>query len=107
MGDLPRDGDDWAEGEAGLRYPLKPTGAEEKASAIATTSMMLTLLDDAQLWFDFEGVKGDLLAMGTDFGVVGVECSALDKDLECSHKFEVRENKRLGRKKEPRPFGLN
>jgi hypothetical protein len=38
--------------------------------AIATGSMILTLLDDARVWFDFEGVEGDLLAMEIDFGVL-------------------------------------
>jgi hypothetical protein len=46
------------------------------------------------------------LAIETDFGVLGVECSAVIKDLEVAQNLEVRRNKRLGRKKEPRPFGL-
>lgn len=59
MGDLPRDGDDQAEGEASMRHPLELASAEGKDSAIATNSMRLTLLDDARLLLDFEGVKGD------------------------------------------------
>jgi hypothetical protein len=44
--------------------------------------MILTLLDHEQLWFNVEGVVVDFLAMETDFGVVGVECSAMVDDLK-------------------------
>ena len=51
------------------------------ASAIATSSMILKLLDEAQLWLDLDGAEGDVSTIGTDFGVVGVVCLAV-RDLE-------------------------
>jgi hypothetical protein len=41
-------------------------GSEEKSSAISSASMKWTLLDNAQLWLDFDGTEGEALAMATN-----------------------------------------
>jgi hypothetical protein len=36
---------------------------------------------------DFEGAEGEVLAMMADFGVVGVDCAAMVKDLRIAQKL--------------------
>jgi hypothetical protein len=49
--------------------------------------MMRTLEKDAWLWLDLEGVNGEPLAMMTDFGVMGVDCEAMVRDLKKLRRF--------------------
>jgi hypothetical protein len=49
--------------------------------------MIRTLLEDAWLWLDFEGAEGEVLAMVNDFGVMGVDCPAMVKDLGIAKKL--------------------
>jgi hypothetical protein len=67
-----------------------------KASAIAQGLIMWTLLEDAQLWFDLEGAKGEGVDMGADFGVMGEDCEAM---VVISESFKVRKAKGFGRRR--------
>ena len=39
--------------------------------------MIWTLLDEVQLWLDFEGALGVVLIMALDLGVFGEDCVAM------------------------------
>jgi hypothetical protein len=66
--------------------------------------MIRTLLEDAQLWLDFEGVKGEALAIVNDFGVVGVDCVAMVKNLGKHGRFEVEEREGFLEEEEAKAF---
>ena len=55
---------------------LAPGGDGENA-AISTGSKILTLLDEALVWFDLEGALGVGVSMASDLGVLGEVCEAM------------------------------
>jgi hypothetical protein len=44
---------------------------------------------------DFEGAEGEMLALVTEFGVVGVDCEAIARDLGKLRRFEAGEAERV------------
>jgi hypothetical protein len=72
-----------------------------KALAIAQSLTIQTLLEDARLWFDLEGVEGEGVDKGADFDVVREDSEAMVVILE---SFEVRNADGLGRRKKGEPL---
>jgi len=54
-----------------------PACGEESVSAIADGSMIWTLLDEVQLWLDFEGALGVVAIMASNLCVLGEDCEAM------------------------------
>lgn len=55
--------------------------------------MIKTLLEKAWLWFDLEGVEGEVVVLVANFGVVAVDCEAM---AEISEVLKVKGIRGLG-----------
>ena len=63
--------------------------------AISTGSKILTLLNDARVWLDLEGVLGVGVSMASDFDVLREDCEAMVVISEKGMKLGMRSSERL------------
>ena len=67
-----------------------PAGGNGEKVVISTGSRILTLLNEALVWWDLEGALGVCVSMASDLGVLGEVCEAMVVISEKGMKFEMR-----------------
>ena len=79
-------------------------GDDGEKAAISTGSRILTLLDEARVWLDFEGALGVGVSMASDLGVLGEDCKAMVVISEKEMKLRKRSGARLRNEEEEGAF---